>query len=183
MQATDICKSPICGVCDWDGKTAAQNIVDGKEAAWALKRLNDDLYLVMNRADKRGLRCLGFITPDAPYPSLITWSEKPVTDSNGECYKLDDAGAVTTTVMRDEKTKEALTCDAKKKCAKGSKCVYSQSMVGSWSMDLKGGEDPANWFCGFQNFGAAAAASGARSASSTASSRSAPSSRATRTRT
>jgi len=70
----------------------------------------------------------------------------------------DDAGAVTTTVMRDEKTKEALTCDAKKKCAKGSKCVYSQSMVGSWSMDLKGGEDPANWFCGFQNFGAATAA-------------------------
>lgn len=148
MGSADICHDPICGVCDWNGKPAKKNIYDGKEAAWAFKRLKDDLYLIMNRAENN-LRCLGFESKDAPYPSLITYSQKPKEDAEGTCWIKATAKAPAKQAV--DSAKKAIKCSAEKPCAAKQKCRFGVSMVGSWSQDLKGGTDPANYFCGFND--------------------------------
>jgi len=81
----DYCDNPICGICDWNGKTAADNLVIGMEAVWTFRRLHDDLYLILNAADGHGFRCLGFQKPEAPYPTLIAWKDTNMDAAEGVC--------------------------------------------------------------------------------------------------
>jgi hypothetical protein len=85
----DYCKNPVCGVCDWDGKSALQNIAEGLEAVWTFRRLRDDLYLIFNRADGNGYRCLGFENAQAPYPTLMVYKEVEIQADYGFCVDGD----------------------------------------------------------------------------------------------
>jgi len=87
--APDYCKNPICGVCEWNEDSAADNLVKGMEAVWTFKRLHDDLYLILNGADGNGFRCLGFQTPEAPYPTMISWSTTTMDAARGVCNATD----------------------------------------------------------------------------------------------
>ena len=81
----DYCKNPICGVCDWNDEDPKDNLVKGMEAVWTFKRLRDDLYLILNGADGQGFRCFGFQTPDAPYPTFVSWKSTQMDAATGVC--------------------------------------------------------------------------------------------------
>jgi hypothetical protein len=51
-----------------------------------------DLYLILNAADGNGFRCLGFQTPDAPYPTSLTWHFTTVTEDEGTCMTIVNEG-------------------------------------------------------------------------------------------
>jgi len=85
MEVADLCENPICGVCDYSGKTAQQNILDGGSAVWVFRHLAGEEYLIMSAQGTGGFRCLGFRAPLAPYPELITWETEASTDAEGTC--------------------------------------------------------------------------------------------------
>jgi len=84
MDVADLCVNPICGVCEYDGKTAKENIITGQAAVWTFRHLSGEEYLIMS-AVKGGLRCLGFRANGAPYPELIRWETQSDVDSTGTC--------------------------------------------------------------------------------------------------
>jgi hypothetical protein len=102
MDVADFCQNPICGVCDWNDQSAAENILSGGEAAWVFKHLGNGKYLIMSNSDGNGYRCLGFRTPDEPYPELISWESRTVT-TEGRCsigFCLDELQQPTSDACR-----------------------------------------------------------------------------------
>jgi len=85
MDASDLCQNPICGVCDWNGLSAKENLRNGGEAAWTFKHLRGEDYLIMSAADGYGYRCLGFRASGAPYPEMLTWISSVEDDAEGTC--------------------------------------------------------------------------------------------------
>jgi len=95
--APDYCENPVCGVCDWNDEDPKDNLVKGMETVWTFKRLEDDLYLILNGADGMGFRCFGFQTPEAPYPTMITWQDTQMEAATGVCTTAATNGGVCTT--------------------------------------------------------------------------------------
>merc|ERR1719453_2387469 len=95
--APDYCENPVCGVCDWNDEDPKDNLVKGMETVWTFKRLEDDLYLILNGADGMGFRCFSFQTPEAPYPTMITWQDTQMEAATGVCTTAATNGGVCTT--------------------------------------------------------------------------------------
>jgi hypothetical protein len=93
--APDYCENPICGVCDWNDEDPKDNLVKGMETVWTFRRLEDDLYLILNAADGQGFRCFGFQVPDAPYPTMISWKQTMVDAATGICGRTATETCVT----------------------------------------------------------------------------------------
>merc|ERR1719506_2295995 len=68
------------------------------ETVWTFKRLEDDLYLILNGADGMGFRCFGFQTPEAPYPTMIVWQDTQMEAASGVCTTDRDCRPVELTV-------------------------------------------------------------------------------------
>ena len=97
--APDYCQNPVCGVCDWNDEDPKDNLVKGMETVWTFKRLEKDLYLILNAADGNGFRCLGFEVPDAPYPTLIAWKDTQMEAAEGTCNGTDTVCSTATDCM------------------------------------------------------------------------------------
>ena len=80
MDVSDLCENPICGVCDYNGKTAVENIISGAEAVWTFKHLEGEDYLIMSAQGQEGYQCLGFRAPGAPYPELLSWESRSIAE-------------------------------------------------------------------------------------------------------
>merc|ERR1711907_675401 len=46
VNAADNCENPICGVCNYNGKTPKENLREGTVAVWYFARLSNDDYLI-----------------------------------------------------------------------------------------------------------------------------------------
>jgi hypothetical protein len=102
IPAPDVCaggEEPICGVCNYGDLSPGENIVKGMEASWTFLHLELDLYMILNAADGNGFRCLGFSSPDAPYPSLLTWHGVTNTEPEGVCKTIVNEGFDNETVV------------------------------------------------------------------------------------
>jgi len=132
QEAPDYCENPICGVCDWDGKTAAQNILDGLEAVWTFRRISRENYLIYNQAGSKGYRCLGFQTPKAPYPAMLVYVETQVVTENGETTPM---GAFSGEAMGNKNGVDICIGDD---CTPWY-CGFSQSPEGRTAMMTNGG--------------------------------------------
>jgi hypothetical protein len=139
--AAETCEEPICGVCDWDGKSAKQNLLEGVEAVWTFRRLRGEMYTILSHSDGNGYRCLGFAVEDAPYPTLITWKDSSVQANEGIC-----AGD-TTGLPQDP---EVACTESGGECAVGYSCQLEMLMAGNWERDNDGPDSPNNYYCGFQ---------------------------------
>lgn len=124
-QGADYCDKPICGVCEWDGMSAEENIVKGLEAVWTFRRIDKEMYLIFNMADGQGMRCLGFQTPDAPYPTMLAWKTSTVEADSGKC--------VDGTTGLD--LNPVVECEIDADCAAtvNSTCERESMITGQWS--------------------------------------------------
>jgi len=111
MDVSDLCENPICGVCDYNGKTAVENIINGAEAVWTFKHLSGEDYLIMSAQGQEGFQCLGFRAPGAPYPELLNWQSRAIADATGTC----EIGTCDGTVD---------SCFASSDCGSGVDCLF-----------------------------------------------------------
>jgi hypothetical protein len=146
IPSPDVCaggEEPICGVCNYGDLSPGENIVKGMEAAWTFMHLELDLYLILNGADGNGFRCLGFQTPQAPYPSLLTWHFTTVTEDEGSCMTIVNEGFANETlalVLPEQTCVEDAECTGRA----GRDICERQSMeAGEWRTDGRGPEDMA----------------------------------------
>merc|ERR1711998_542227 len=88
-----------------DDDDPKDNLVKGMEAVWTFKRLEDDLYLILNGADGNGFRCFGFQRKDAPYPTFLTWQDTQMDAATGTCgAKVDGSTSADTPSTGDSTT-------------------------------------------------------------------------------
>merc|ERR1711871_1799875 len=144
IPSPDVCAGnhePICGVCDYGGLSPGENIVKGMEAAWTFVHLELDLYLILNGADGEGFRCLGFQTPTAPYPALITWHFTTVTEDEGTCM---------TTLFEGFENQTGVPAAPETVCVEDAQCTGNDGKdycqrdtmeAGEWRTDGRGIED------------------------------------------
>merc|ERR1711871_487378 len=144
IPSPDVCagnEEPICGVCNYGGLSPGENIVKGMEAVWTFQHLELDLYMILNGADGNGFRCLGFQTPTAPYPALLTWHFTTVTEDEGTCMTLKFEG------MDNETAVPAVpetVCVEDAQCTGNDGKDYCQRdtmEAGEWRTDGQGIED------------------------------------------
>jgi len=131
----DVCddgQHPICGVCDYSDRSPGQNIVDGMEAVWTFVNLDLDLYLILNAADGQGFRCLGFQSPDAPYPQNLAWVAEAVQAAEGLCHTAEDMPPM----VAGKEMK--IACGEDSDCAAEMHCFRPMSETGSWSTSKQG---------------------------------------------
>jgi len=132
--APDYCESPICGVCNWDGKSVEENILEGLEAAWTFRRISEANYLIYNRAGSKEYRCLGFQEPDATYPGMLVYVESriPSTNVNGSATTI---GSFSSEAVGHEHVD---FCDSTGSCEPWY-CGYEQTPQGRTEMLANGG--------------------------------------------
>merc|ERR550514_1977821 len=151
IPSPDVCAGkdePICGVCDYGGMSPGENIVKGMEAAWTFVHLELDLYLMLNGADGNGFRCLGFQTPDAPYPALLTWHFTTVVEEFGKCMTVEFEGLANETEAVAMHEGEEIKCKEDIECTGRDgqdTCKRMGKEAGEWRTD---GE--VVYFCGFE---------------------------------
>merc|ERR1711966_251355 len=109
MDVSDLCENPICGVCDYNGKTAVENIISGAEAVWTFKHLEGEDYLIMSAQGQEGYQCLGFRAPGAPYPELLSWEPRSIADATGTC-EIGICEGTTTSCWDDDMCATGTTC-------------------------------------------------------------------------
>jgi len=109
MDVSDLCENPICGVCDYNGKTAVENIISGAEAVWTFKHLEGEDYLIMSAQGQEGYQCLGFRAPGAPYPELLSWESRSIADATGTC-EIGICEGTTTSCWGDDMCATGTTC-------------------------------------------------------------------------
>lgn len=144
IAAADMCKNPICGVCDFDGKTVKSNIRMADVARWKIVRLEGDNYLILadragtsGRKGDRGYRCLGFDRSGedqipSPYPQLLSWRKHTGQGASGLCANRKD-GKVTMT----EKV-----CTKDGDCTgDGPFCKKEHFRDGSWTSNGQGAQE------------------------------------------
>merc|ERR1719453_668370 len=144
IPSPDVCAGgmePVCGVCNYGDLSPEENIVKGMEAAWTFMHLELDLYLILNGADGNGFRCLGFQTPDAPYPTLMTWHFTTVTEDEGSCMTIVNEGFANETlalVLPEQTCVEDAECTGR---AGRDICERQTMEAGEWRTDGRGPED------------------------------------------
>jgi len=133
----------------------------GMEAVWTFRRLSGDLYLIFNSADGNGIRCLGFSTPDAPYPTLITWTETTERSDTGLCVDADKAEVT-------DGDGNTVVCEGDQGCddTNSEMCKFSRVTMGQWTQNGQGVDDidrcemndqgtpkscELGYFCGFED--------------------------------
>ena len=130
--APDYCENPICGVCDWNEDTAATTSSRAWRPCGPSSASHDDLYLILNGADGNGFRCLGFQTPEAPYPTLITWQTTTMDAARGVC------NATTIECGTDNDCQPVkLTASAAITVVKGQEVIQTKVVPGYGSMPDK----------------------------------------------
>jgi hypothetical protein len=152
------CAEPLCGLCaEPGGASAASQILEGREAVWTLRRLERDLYLIMNGASGTGFKCLAFAERHAPYPSMVVWSDSAVT-GEGRCVLGDGSGDPAPPLDWDPAARiepgggappdpadpPDVPCATDDDCdrASGQTCERRIEIVGRWDPDARGPEDP-----------------------------------------
>jgi len=115
------------------------------------RRLKGDLYLMLNGADGNGFRCLGFQVPDAPYPTLITWTTTSVKADEGTCRMVDDDAEAL------DAANSTVPCKGDEHCgADDTKyCFYERVVMGEWVTDGKGPKDSELDQCTYNDGGIA----------------------------
>lgn len=126
-QAADLCEKPLCGVCEWNGETAEENILRGNEAAWKFRSLGGHKYLILSSGDGKGTRCLGFQSADAPYPRAMWWKESVARGTSGTCPTGKCAAGA----------RKGLVCEGDADCS-GDRCKFTGCATG-------GGECKVNY--------------------------------------
>lgn len=162
VNAADECENPICGVCNYNGNTPTENLMEGTVAVWYFARLSQDDYLILSNADGQGFRCLGFQPPTAseplaPYPQMIAWKGRLIENDSGLC-----ADAASGEATENE-------CTSNRDCEDDEQCIKGSSEAGEWTVSEQGptelykcGRTDAgtptdcklNYFCGFETDGA-----------------------------
>lgn len=157
--AADVCKNAVCGVCDYNSRSSAQNIRIGSVASWGFKHLWEDNYLIFQSSDGSGMRCLGFDKTESDelvqtYPQLISHVSAMVQAGQGVCATaggLVPEDATTHTVCSIDSDCAAVTTVHNQLCSK--ELIQGE---GYWTTD---GEGPAkvtdrdgnlNYHCGFE---------------------------------
>jgi len=109
------------------------------EAAWTFMHIEQDLYLILNAADGNGFRCMGFQTPDAPYPTLLTWAPEVVQSSTGICKTADGNLPVLGVAQVTIKCKSDEACTTNTKFGTQLDfCEFEYTETGEWRTDGQG---------------------------------------------